>query len=243
MKAAVTGGSGVVGAALVSHLVEQGHDVVALSRSPVSEARLQGLGASSLRGELLEDRDVRTLVRGADVVFHVAGVNEMCSRDPEFMWQVNVEGTRSVMRACQAEGVGRLVHTSSAVTIGEESGEVATEESQHRGFFLSEYERSKHEAERVLFAEADGLEVVSVNPSSVQGPGRSTGTGRIFLVAANGSLPVLFDTTISLVDIDDCARGHLLAAERGISGRRYICLLYTSPSPRDQRGSRMPSSA
>ncbi len=116
----------------------------------------------------------------------------------------------------------RLVHTSSAVTIGEKRGELATEASPHRGFFLSEYERSKHEAERVLLNEADGLDVISVNPSSVQGPGRSTGTGRILLAAANRRLPVLFDTTISMVDIDDCARGHLLAAERGDTGERYL---------------------
>ncbi len=156
------------------------------------------------------------------MVFHVAGINELCSRDPGLMWRVNVDGTRAIMTACRAAGTGRLVHTSSAVTIGDREGTVATEHSPHRGFFLSEYERSKHEAERILLAEADGMDVVSVNPSSVQGPGRSTGTGRILLAAANGRLPLLFDTTISLVDIDDCARGHLLAAEHGVSGERYL---------------------
>jgi dihydroflavonol-4-reductase len=94
--------------------------------------------------------------------------------------------------------------------------------TNHRGFFLSEYERTKAEAERLLFSEARGLDVVAVNPSSVQGPGRATGTGRIILNAARGKLPFLIDTTISLVDIDDCARGHLLAARRGESGERYL---------------------
>lgn len=212
----------MVGSAVTRHLVEAGHDVHALSRSPISEAKLAAAGAVPVKGDILDASTLRSLVEGAEMVFHVAGVNELCSRDPGLMWRVNVEGTRAIMTACRAAGAGRLVHTSSAVTIGERKGTVATEDSPHRGFFLSEYERSKHEAERILLGEADGLDVVSVNPSSVQGPGRSTGTGRIFLAAANGRLPFLFDTTISLVDVDDCARGHLLAAEHGVAGERYL---------------------
>lgn len=222
MKVAVTGGSGVVGSALVRHLVARGDEVTALARSMGAARLVRDLGATAHHGDVLDVAALRSLVEGADIVFHVAGVNEMCSAAPERMWRVNVEGTRAVMTACRSEGTRRIVHTSSAVTIGERQGEVATEESSHRGFFLSEYERSKHEAERALLNEADGLDVVSVNPSSVQGPGRSSGTGRLLLAAARGRLPVLFDTAISLVDIDDCARGHLLAAERGVSGRRYI---------------------
>jgi dihydroflavonol-4-reductase len=115
-----------------------------------------------------------------------------------------------------------LVHTSSAVTIGEPEGTVATEASTHRGYFLSQYERTKFAGEQRLFAEADTLDVVSVNPSSVQGPGRATGTGRLILDVVNGRLRYLVDSVISLVDIDDCARGHLLAAEKGRPGERYI---------------------
>ncbi len=222
MKVAVTGGSGIVGSALIRHLVQDGHDVSALARTPIAAGKVTDLGASPVTGDVLDVGSLRSLVRGAEIVYNVAGINEMCSANPERMWRVNVDGTRSVMTACRFEGVRRLVHTSSAVTIGEKRGELANEHSAHRGFFLSEYERSKHEAERVLLNEADGLDVVSVNPSSVQGPGRSTGTGRILLAAANRRLPLLFDTTISIVDIDDCARGHLLAAEYGQTGERYL---------------------
>ncbi|MCZ6630326.1 MAG: NAD-dependent epimerase/dehydratase family protein, partial [Actinobacteria bacterium] len=144
------------------------------------------------------------------------------ARDSNHMWRVNVEGTRIVMDACRDARVSRMIHTSSVVTLGERKGEVATESVSHRGFYLSEYERAKTEAERLLFREAGSLDVVAVNPSSVQGPGRATGTGRIFLNAARGRLPFLIDTTISLVDIDDCARGHVLAAERGTAGERYL---------------------
>ena len=222
MKVAVTGGSGVVGTSLINHLIGAGHDVSALARSTSSGAQLASLGATPVPGDVLDYNSLLTLVEEVDWVFHVAGVNELCSRDPGHMWRVNVEGTRLVMNACKSAGVLRMIHTSSAATIGEEDGVVATEESLHRGRFLSDYEQSKTEAERLLFAEARGLDVVAVNPSSVQGPGRSTGTGRIVLGAARGKLPFVIDTTFSLIDIDDCARGHLLAAENGVGGERYL---------------------
>lgn len=222
MRVVVTGGSGVVGATLVRHLVDRGDEVRALARSQAASDHLSYLGAVPVRGDVLDRESLRDLVHGAVQVFHVAGVNEMCSADPEHMWRVNVEGTRAIINACREANVGRLIHTSSAVTIGEEHGVTATESSTHRGFYLSEYERTKTEAERMLFSEGGELDVVAVNPSSVQGPGRSTGTGKIVLAAARGRLPLAIDTTISLVDIDDCARGHLLAAERGRRGERYL---------------------
>lgn len=222
MKVAVTGGSGVVGSAVVRHLVADGHEVWALARSPGSSEKLDDLGAHVVHGDVLDTDAVGRLVKGSRMVFHVAGINEMCSRDPARMWRVNVEGSLVVLDACETAGVERLIHTSSAVTIGEPHGTVGTEDSAHRGHFLSEYERSKTVAERLLFNRSEDTGMVAVNPSSVQGPGRSTGTGAMFLAAARGRLRFLVDATISLVDIDDCARGHLLAAEKGVSGERYI---------------------
>ncbi|MCZ6519303.1 MAG: NAD-dependent epimerase/dehydratase family protein [Actinobacteria bacterium] len=222
MRVAVTGGSGVVGTAVTSHLVGSGHEVRALAHSTGSGAKLGSLGATPVPGDVLDYDGVRSLVDGCEWVFHIAGVNQICARDSNHMWRVNVEGTRIVMDACRDARVSRMIHTSSVVTLGERKGEVATESVSHRGFYLSEYERAKTEAERLLFREAGSLDVVAVNPSSVQGPGRATGTGRIFLNAARGRLPFLIDTTISLVDIDDCARGHVLAAERGAAGERYL---------------------
>jgi dihydroflavonol-4-reductase len=222
VRVAVTGGSGVVGSAVTRHLVSQGHEVMALARSPLAASKIASLGATPVHGDLSDLSTLETLVRDCEQVFHVAGVNEICSQDPEQMWRVNVEGTRSVMAACRTGVVERLVFTSSVVTIGEPDGDVGDESTSHSGVFLSEYARSKTAAERVLFSEAGDLEVVAVNPSSVQGPGRATGTGKLILDAARGRLRLLIDTTISLVDIDDCARGHLLAAEKGRPGERYI---------------------
>jgi dihydroflavonol-4-reductase len=117
-----------------------------------------------------------------------------------------------------------LVLTSSAASLGEASGTVGTEASAHRGSYLSIYERSKREGERAAFeaARRAGVELVSINPSSVQGPGRASGTGRILIAYLNGRLPAFVDTQISIVDIADCVEGHLLGAERGVPGERYV---------------------
>ena len=222
MKVAVTGGSGVVGRAVVRHLVEDGHNVRALARSDEANAVVESLGAEPIRGDILSAPTLFDLVDGARWVFHVAGVNEMCATSPALMDRVNIEGTGSVIDACRVAGVERLIHTSSAVTIGEEPGALGSESTVHRGTFISRYERSKYLAERRLFEEAGSLDVISVNPSSVQGPGRATGTGKLILDVINGRMQLLVDTSFSIVDIDDCARGHLLAAKNGLPGERYI---------------------
>lgn len=211
-----------MGSALVRHLVESGSEVRALARSEMSADRVRRLGAQPVPGDVLDPESLRRLVAGATLMYHVAGVNEVCPRRPRHMWDVNVEGTRNVIVACRNAGVQRMVHTSSAVTIGQRKGETGSESTAHRGWHLSEYERSKAAAERVALGADEGLEVVAVNPASVQGPGRDSGTGRIFLAAARGRLPVAVDADVSLVDIDDCAMGHIRAAERGGPGERYV---------------------
>ena len=163
-------------------------------------------------------------MRGAEVVYHVAGANAFCPRDPSRLFRVNVEGSRAAVRAAAAAGARRMVYTSSAATLGEERGTVGSEASVHRGAFLSHYERSKWEAERAVLAEAaaTGIEVVCVNPASVQGPGRVRGTARILIDYLNGRLKVIVDSRLSVVDIGDCVEGHLLAEARGAPGQRYV---------------------
>lgn len=228
MTVLVTGGSGVVGAAVVRHLVAAGQSVSALSRTPTSDAKLSPLGASLVRGDILDPDSLRMAMDGADVVYHVAGLNMMCPLHPDDLERVNVGGTQNVIRAAEGVGVRRLVYTSSAATIGEAAGTVGTETTPHRGWHLSHYERSKHLAEAAVFAAARRVDVISVNPSSVQGPGRATGTGALILDLLTGRLPALIDTRLSIVDIDDCARGHLLAAERGQPGERYLLNSFTT---------------
>jgi dihydroflavonol-4-reductase len=213
----VTGATGVVGGAVLRHLIDSRHDVRALVRPGLAVPAVE-----TVEGDVLDYPSLVKACEGADLVFHIAGVNRMCDPDPGQMFAVNVDGTRNMVRACRAAGVGRLVYTSSAATIGEPQGSMGTEDTVHRANFNSNYERSKYFAEQVVVTEAGDLDVVIVNPSSVQGPGRATGTGKLILDAVNGRLPFLVDTKLSIVDIDDCARGHLLAAERGARGRRYI---------------------
>jgi dihydroflavonol-4-reductase len=204
----VTGGSGFVGGALLSRLVERGDEVVALARSDAAERAVTGRGARAVRGDL----------------FHVAGINTMCPTDPAALFHVNVRGAEAAVRAAARAGVPRVVLTSSAASLGEAVGTVGREDSPHRGSFLSVYERSKHEGEVAAFAAARraGVELVSINPSSVQGPGRAGGTGKIMIAYLNGRLRAFVDTTISLVDIADCVEGHVLGAERGRPGERYV---------------------
>ena len=220
----VTGGSGLIGRALVRRLLGRGDRVVALARSDAAANDLRALGAEVVRGDLLDEAALAEGMRSTAVAYNVAGVNTLCPLDPAPLYRVNRDGARAVVRAAAAAGVRRLVHTSSAATLGEPEGTVGTEDSPHRGWFLSDYERSKTEGEQAVMEEAarTGLDVVCVNPSSVQGPGRRGGTGRILLALLDRRLPVFIDTRISVTDIADTVEGHVLAAERGVAGRRYV---------------------
>lgn len=220
----LTGATGFVGGAVLRHLAGAGSEVVALVRSDEAAAAVARAGATPVRGDLLEPGALRAAMAGSGTVFHVAGVVAPCARDPSEMLRTNVIGTSNVVEAAAANGVRRLVHTSSTAAIGERPGTIGNEETGHRGWFASAYERSKFEAEVLAFARGRqlGVEVVCVNPSSVQGPGRAEGTGRLLLAAARGRGRVAVRTVFSIVDVDDCAAGHVLAAERGEPGRRYI---------------------
>ncbi|MFZ0090695.1 MAG: NAD-dependent epimerase/dehydratase family protein [Solirubrobacteraceae bacterium] len=220
----VTGATGVLGRALVTRLQEGGDDVVALARSDASAHALAGRGVSVVRGELTDEDALAAGMTGCSLAFNLAGVNSLCVADPRPMQTVNVDGAVAAVRAAARAGLPRLVHTSSSATIGEPTGTVGNEWTVHRGSYLSTYERTKTEGEHAVLAAARqiGQDVVCVNPASVQGPGRASGTGRFLLAFLDGRLKVFVDTDVSMVDIDDCTEGHLLAAQRGVSGERYL---------------------
>jgi dihydroflavonol-4-reductase len=223
-KVFLTGGSGFVGRGVLGALVGQGREVVALSRSPVAAAGLEGLGATPVPGDVLDEDALASGMAGCEVVYHAAGMNAFCLADPSPLFRVNVQGSLTVVRAAARAGVRRIVYTSSASTLGEAPGTVGREDAVHRGEFLSAYERSKYQAELAVLGAgpAYGVEVVSVNPSSVQGPGRTGGTARLLIDYLNGRLRFFVDTRLSLVDIADCSAGHLLAETRGVAGERYV---------------------
>ena len=220
----MTGATGFVGGDLLHRLVAEHGEVRALARSAAGLRFVAEAGAIPVAGDLFDGAVLRRAMEGCRTVFHVAGVNEMCSRRPGEMIRVNTDGTVRVIEAAAEAGVPRVVFTSSAAALGEARGSVGDETSVHRGHYLSHYEESKHRAEVAAFAAADrvGIELVAVNPSSVQGPGRVGGSARLFLYALRARRPILVDLSLSVVDIADCTTAHLLAATRGEPGRRYL---------------------
>lgn len=220
----VTGATGFVGGALLRRLLDDGRDVRALARTDRAAAALADLGAIPALGDLDDAGSLRVAMEGVGTVFHVAGVNAMCLRDPSELYRTNVDGTERVIRAAAGAGVERVVYTSSAATIGEPEGVIGREDTPHRGTFLSGYERSKFLAEeraRTIATEL-GVAVVTVNPSSVQGPGRTGGSARLLLGLVNARLPVVVPTFLSIVDVEDCTAGHVLAERAGVPGERYL---------------------
>ena len=220
----VTGGSGFIGGVLTARLVDRGDEVVALARSEEAAAKVARRGARVARGDVLDEESLADGMAGCALAYHVAGVNTHCPADPAMLLRVNVQGAEAAVRAAARAGVRRVVLTSSAASVGEPAGTIGREDTRHRGSYLSVYDRSKHHGERAAFRAAGslGVEVVAVNPSSVQGPGRSAGNGKIIIAYLNGRLRVFVDTYISVVDIDDTVEGHLLAAAKGRSGERYV---------------------
>jgi dihydroflavonol-4-reductase len=220
----VTGGSGFVGGAVLRRVVAEATHVRALARSDTAAAAVRALGAEPVRGTILDEDSLREAMRGCDVSFHVAGVNAGCVRDPGPMYAANVSGPERVIRAAAAAGVARVVHTSSAAAVAEADGTVGTEGTEPSGTFHTHYARSKYLGERHAFAAGreTGIEVVAVNPSSVQGPGRTGGTAKLLIGVARAPVAALVRTWLSIVDVDDCADAHVLAARHGVAGERYL---------------------
>jgi dihydroflavonol-4-reductase len=218
-RAFVTGATGFLGTAIVAELVAAGRPVRALARSDAAAQRLVAIGAEPVRGDLRDRSALEAGFEGCAVVYHAAGVNSFCLPDPRPMFDVNVAGSRTVALAAAAAGVARLVYTSSAATFDVAAG-------GHRGSrrFLSNYARSKYEAEQAVMeaSASTGLAVVCVNPASVQGPGRTSGTARLLIGYLNGKLPAAVDGPLNVIDIADCTSGHLLAEEHGVPGERYL---------------------
>ena len=207
---------------VLERLIGAGFEVRALVRGPETAARVGAAGAQPVIGDILDGEGLVTAMRGCDLVFHVAGLNKTCLPDPAPLMRTNVDGSVSVVRAAARAGVRRIVYTSSAATLDSAPEPGRPEGGPRR--FLSAYERSKYEAERQVLELAPrlGVELICLNPASVQGPGRTTGTARWLIRYANGRLHWLVDAPVSLVDIADCAEAHLLAATRGEPLHPYV---------------------
>jgi dihydroflavonol-4-reductase len=228
-RAFVTGGAGFVGSAVVRALLDVGEEVVALVEPGADTRNLDELPAGAVRqvgGDLRDADAVRKAMDGCTSVFHVAALYRFWAPDPHAFYEVNVRGTRSVMAAARDVGVQRVVYTSTVGTLGLDHGRPANElDFPDVGHLFGGYKRSKYVAEHeVLRAAAEGLPVSLILPTLPLGPRDRTPTpsGRIVLDFLNGRMPGYVDTTLNPVHVDDVARGHLLARDRGAVGRSYI---------------------
>jgi dihydroflavonol-4-reductase len=223
----VTGATGFVGSAVARTLLKAGQPVRALARPRSDRRNLTGLSVEIVQGSLEDPVSLAAAVDGCRYLFHVAADYRLWVPDPAPMFRANVEGTRELMLAALAAGIERIVYTSSVATLGIVPDGVADEDTPSRAEdMIGPYKLSKFQAEalvRKLVAER-ALPAVIVNPSTPIGPGdvKPTPTGRLIVEAARGRVPGFVDTGLNVAHVDDVALGHLLAAEAGQIGRRYI---------------------
>ena len=223
----VTGASGFVGSAVAKVLTENGFAVRAMVRPTSPRSQLGGV-TEFAEGDLRDELSVRRAMHGVRYVFHVAADYRLWARNPNEITEINVAGTRTVMREALRAGVERVVHTSSVATFALRNDGAPVDETcpLDEANAIGTYKRSKVAGERLVQAmvAAEKLPAVIVNPSTPIGPRdvKPTPTGRIIQEAALGKMPAFVDTGLNLAHVDDVAQGHLLALRRGRIGERYI---------------------
>lgn len=227
MLAFVTGATGFVGSHVARALAAQGADLRLLVRSGSDLRNIQELQAERVMGDLRDAASLKKAVAGCDVVFHVAADYRLWVRDPDEMYRSNVEGTKAILEAARESKVRRVVYTSSVATMGFQSnGHLANEESPvSLANMIGPYKRSKYMAEELAIeAGKSGMDVVVVNPTTPVGERdiKPTPTGRIVVDFLKKKFPAYVDTGLNLVDVAECAQGHIAALEKGRSGERYI---------------------
>jgi len=208
-------------------LAEQGADLRLLVRQTSDLRNIEGLKADRVTGDLRSAPSLEKAVSGCDVIFHVAADYRLWVKDPEQMYRSNVEGTRALLEAARKNSVRRVVYTSSVATMGFTTNGTVANENSPVGLadMIGHYKRSKYMAEQVAMeASRGGQEVVIVNPSAPVGEMdiKPTPTGRIVVDFLKKKFPAYVDTGLNLVDATECARGHILALEKGRRGERYI---------------------
>ncbi len=240
MNCFVTGASGFIGANLVHELVARGHRVKVLVRGRSDLRGLAGADVERVEGDVADAAKLRTALRGCDWCFHVAASYHLWLPDYAPMYAANVEGTRHVIEAAASAGCSRIVYTSTVGCIGlpQERGEtgehrrsnqriIPTDETTpvSEAQMTNHYKLSKWQAELVARElAAKGLPVVIVNPSAPVGPRdvKPTPTGKVIVDFLNRRMPAYLDTGLNWVHVRDVALGHILAAEKGRIGERYI---------------------
>jgi dihydroflavonol-4-reductase len=222
----VTGATGFVGAHVARVLVEQGHEVLALVRPSSKLTVLSDLRIKPILGSLTDHGSLERAVRDLDLLFHVAADYRFWVPDPHTMHEVNVIGTERLMELAWKAGVGRMVYTSSTVTVRCSPDRLGTEDD----FLLPNEARSTYQRTKILAEQAvwrligRGAPITIVNPSTPIGSqdSRPTPTGRLIVDFLNGRLPAFLEAVFNFIHVGDVAQGHWLAAAKGRAGERYI---------------------
>jgi dihydroflavonol-4-reductase len=194
-----------------------------LARASSKTEGLRNAGAEIAIGDVLDGDSLKKAMAGVNVLYHAAAQYEVWTVDPRRMLDTANEGTRNVMEAALAAGVSKVLHTSSAAAFGLPGNTVVTEKMNEPGELIDVYYRSKYESEVIANSYlSNGLNLVTLNPSNVFGPRDLKPVGNSIIGIINGGVPALWNATFPIVFIDDVARAHLLAAEKGKVGDRYL---------------------
>ena len=230
MPTLITGATGVIGSSVVRELLGDGQEVRALVRKTSDLRNLKGLKLTLCEGDALDRASVAKALQGCDTLHHLAGVYaHWHPRGAEYIRQVNIEGTRNVLEEAEKHRVARVIHTSSISAVGFYPDRLSTEADfpvEDEDMRRSPYRHSKVLSEQIAFAFARerGLNLTIVNPASPIGvrDWMPTPTGRTILDFLNGKMPAYVEVGINLIDVEDLAKGFLLAQKQGRPGERYI---------------------
>lgn len=227
MRALVTGATGFIGFHVAAALLRKGLQVRAIARRGSDPKALTALGVEVVPGDVRDRDSIFSALSGCNVLYHLAADYRLWVPDPATMYEVNVLGTRNVMEAAFKRGTERVVYTSTVgVLKASLNGSTSNEETPVcLDDMVGDYKRSKFQAEQEVYGFVEkGLSVVIVNPSTPVGAMdvKPTPTGKMIVDFLNGRMPAYLDTGLNFVAVEDVAEGHLLAAESGRAGQRYI---------------------
>lgn len=226
MKVGITGATGFIGRRLCKRLIEKGYDVTALVRD---RQKLDDLGIPGIRHivcDLTDTNSLKGALEGTDYLFHLGNVSRWWLADKKQYYEINVTGTLNILEEALRSKVKKVIYTSSVAAIRQSPGKLSTEELQHCGIFESRYGRSKYLAEQLVldFCSKSGVHSVILNPGVVTGPGDVKTFGKMLIDFLNRNLKFrIFDNSyVPLVYIDDVVEAHIIAAEKGKCGEKYI---------------------
>jgi len=227
MTTLITGATGFLGSAIARELLRDGRKIKLLARGNADLKNIEGLEAELVRGDLRDRESLKSAMTGCSRLYHVAAYYSLWDQDKKLIYDINVQGTRNILETALELGLERVVYTSTVGCIGLSEDRTPTNEDQPMDptTLSNDYKISKFQAEKIaLEMHGRGLPVIIVNPSTPIGPRdiKPTPTGKIILDFLNGKMPAYLDTGLNLIDVADCARGHILADEKGKPGERYI---------------------